>query len=521
MALLRFAPSPTGSLHLGGLRTALFNHLLARKLGGTWLLRIEDTDATRYDPQSVAGIKAGLQWAGIAPENADAPYYQSQRLDLYHEHAKKLLDQRLAYRCFCSPDTLAETRQRLSSLGSNATYDRTCLHLTDEEVHRRLRAGHKHVVRLLDTAVPTRPSIADMVFGAFKDVHTSLSTDTVLLKSDNFPTYHLASVIDDHDMGVTHVVRGEEWLASLPLHLDLYACFGWKPPEFGHLPLLLNADGTKMSKRASGWKVSSFEESGFEPEAVLNWLFLLGLSTSTHDEEVFRLEEMLQRFDLNHFSTHRAILDRSKLLHLNRSHIRRKAEEDDPKLLSRTQRVIKEELGTDVSVDEARTALKFAGDRVEVLPQLPAIAGYLFVEPNYASTEARKLKKSIPSEIYRQVCSDLLAALHPAPIITCMSDGNKAYITKLGDANPSLDTDDLHERWAAALASVRNALMKNKTASPKQIMATLRHALTGMEHGPPLAEIVQALPPYQILWRLARGSFDGAQRREIGLDAED
>ncbi|CAE7108352.1 unnamed protein product [Rhizoctonia solani] len=213
---LRFAPSPTGSLHLGGLRTALFNHVVAKKLGGTWALRIEDTDRSRLVPGSVEEIRKGLEWAGIMYDHGPgsggphAPYTQSERLDLYHKYTKKLLDSGHAYKCFCGPNRLSNTKEKLQKLGSNSTYDRACLNLSEEEIARRVRAGEKHVVRLNDTTVQDVKIGPDLVFGtSVQHTHAGLPTDPILLKSDLFPTYHLASVVDDHEMEITHVLRGE------------------------------------------------------------------------------------------------------------------------------------------------------------------------------------------------------------------------------------------------------------------------------------------------------------------------
>lgn len=273
MVLLRFAPSPTGALHLGGLRTALYNYLFAKKHGGKWILRIEDTDAARYVPTAVDGIRNALAWAGLPHDfgpgidGPHGPYFQSERLDLYHSYTRRLLESGHAYRCFCSPDKLAATREKLARTGSNATYDKSCLHLTEEEVARRVRAGERSIIRLNDDNLPDRASPTDIVFGVLRDAHASLPTDPVLLKSDLFPTYHLASVVDDHEMGITHVLRGEEWLPSLPLHLDLYSCLGLKPPLFAHLPILLNPNGTKMSKRNGDVSVLDFVRRGWEPES--------------------------------------------------------------------------------------------------------------------------------------------------------------------------------------------------------------------------------------------------------------
>ncbi|KAI9509861.1 hypothetical protein F5148DRAFT_1184185 [Russula earlei] len=344
--LLRFAPSPTGPLHLGGLRTALFNHAFARKTGGRWILRIEDTDATRTVPHSVEGIQHGLSWAGLEYDfgpgrnGPHGPYFQSERLDLYHRYARKLLDSGHAYRCFCTPDRLAQTRERLARAGLNSTYDKQCLSLSSEEVARRVRAGEKNVVRLNDSILPARAAQeADLIFGTLRDAHASLPTDPVLLKSDLFPTYHLASVVDDHEMGITHVLRGEEWLASLPLHLDLYAALSLSPPTYAHLPLLLNPDGSKMSKRKGNVQVLDYMRRGWEPDAVLNWLALAGWGNHIEPSDrggqasktikapdsttVMNISEIIDNFELGVVTHRRTTLDPAKLEFLNKHHLAR------------------------------------------------------------------------------------------------------------------------------------------------------------------------------------------------------
>ncbi|KAG6831645.1 hypothetical protein H0H92_008722 [Tricholoma furcatifolium] len=385
MVLLRFAPSPTGQLHLGGLRMALYNYLYAKRVGGKWMMRVEDTDATadkfnktRFVPDSVDGIRKALDWAGLeydygpGKDGPHAPYFQSERLDLYRSYAKKLLDSGHAYRCFCSVDKMTETRERLARSGSNKTYDKTCLHLTDEEVARRVRAGEKSVIRLnvsfitssphivwllkcftlaQDGNLPVRPPSTDLVFGNLKDAHLSLSTDPILLKTDLFPTYHLASVVDDHEMGITHVLRGEEWLLSYPLHLDLYSCLGLKPPHFAHIPILLNPDGTKMSKRKGDVQVIDYIRGGWEPQAVLNWLALAGwgakhempspaeashsprhgrlLQLAPDSTHVMTLSEMIKEFELSALTQRSSSLDPAKLEYLNKHHLMRLWETPD------------------------------------------------------------------------------------------------------------------------------------------------------------------------------------------------
>ncbi|EJT98428.1 Glutamyl/glutaminyl-tRNA synthetase [Dacryopinax primogenitus] len=334
---LRFAPSPTGSLHLGGLRTALFNHLLARKWGGKWLLRIEDTDQTRLVEGSVDEIRRGLEWAGLHYDEGPViggsygPYYQSKRLDMYHSHADDLLKKDHAYRCFCEPPQLAATRLRLQQSGSMAGYDRTCKRLEPADVKHLLGLNKPHCIRLslLQTPDTPPPAFEDLVFGT--PTPHPVPVDPIIVKTDGFPTYHLANVVDDHAMEITHVLRGEEWLPSVPLHLTLYASFGWEPPQFAHLPLLLNPDGSKMSKRTGvGAFVSEYIERGWEPEAVLNWLAIAGWGGKRDphappDPDVtpsyLSVTELIQKFDLDNFTNRRTVLSPTKVANLNKQHM--------------------------------------------------------------------------------------------------------------------------------------------------------------------------------------------------------
>ncbi|KAF9527903.1 hypothetical protein CPB83DRAFT_767702 [Crepidotus variabilis] len=356
MVLVRFAPSPTGPLHLGGLRMALYNHLFSKKNGGKWILRIEDTDKTRYVPGSVEGIQKALEWAGLnydygpGREGPHGPYFQSQRLDLYKGYASKLIESGHAYRCFCTPDTLATVKEKLARSGASASYDRRCLHLTEEEAARKVRAGEKHTIRFnvrasCTTALPSREPTQDLIFRSLRDAHQSLATDPILLKSDLFPTYHLASIVDDHEMGITHVLRGEEWITSLPLHQDLYAALKLPPPTFAHFPILLNPDGSKMSKRHGDIRVEDFIKRGWEPDAVLNWLLLCGYGVRTsssqdkgnskvsaHDQQahhlesntVMNLDEMVDVFDISHITQRNTILEAANLHYINKHHLMRK-----------------------------------------------------------------------------------------------------------------------------------------------------------------------------------------------------
>ena len=277
---VRFAPSPTGYLHVGGLRTALYNFLYARKMGGSFLLRIEDTDRARYVEGAVENLVQSLAWAGLrydegpGKEGNVGPYVQSERLALYRTHVDRLLKSGNAYYAFDTPEELDAMRKEQEQRRLSPKYDRRALKLTPEEIERKLGEGCPYVVRL---KVPEAETIAfdDCVRGRVEFSGVQID-DQVLLKSDGYPTYHLANVVDDHLMGITHVIRGEEWLSSTPKHVLLYHFFGWDLPVFAHLPLLLNADKSKLSKRQGDVSVEDYRLKGYLPEALVNFVALLG-----------------------------------------------------------------------------------------------------------------------------------------------------------------------------------------------------------------------------------------------------
>ncbi len=321
---VRFAPSPTGDLHVGGLRTALYNWLFARQQGGAFILRIEDTDQSRLKEGAVENLLKVMDWAGLDIDEGPGlggelgPYYQSERLEIYHEHVQQLVDSGHAYYCFCTPERLDELRERHRKMGVATRYDRRCRSLPADEARARA-ADENHVVRL---AVPEtgRIVVEDVIR---KKVAFELETvdDQVLLKGDGFPTYHLANVVDDHLMQVTHVIRGEEWLPSMPKHLLLYQAFGWEPPKFAHLPLLLNQDRSKLSKRQGHVAVEEYQAQGILPAALINFIALLGWHDQS-EQEVFSLEELIRAFSLERVQKGGAIFDTEKLTWLNGQHIR-------------------------------------------------------------------------------------------------------------------------------------------------------------------------------------------------------
>ncbi|HEX8577795.1 MAG TPA: glutamate--tRNA ligase, partial [Flavobacterium sp.] len=351
---VRFAPSPTGPLHIGGVRTALFNYLFAKKNGGTFYIRIEDTDQTRFVPGAEQYIMEALEWLGIAPDETVGknekfgPYRQSERKHLYQQYADQLVATGNAYYAFDTPEALDKLRKEYESEGKTFIYNHnnrekldTSLVLTQEETNNRIAKGQDFVIRF-KTPVNETLHIHDIIRGDIK-FDTNLLDDKVLYKSDGMPTYHLANIVDDHLMETSHVIRGEEWLPSLPLHILLYRSFGWDAPEFAHLPLILKPVGNgKLSKRDGDkmgfpvfpleWKTeegvsSGYREKGFFPETVVNFLALLGWNDGT-DKELYTLNELVAAFDLKRVHNAGAKFDPEKNKWFNHQYLIKRNNED-------------------------------------------------------------------------------------------------------------------------------------------------------------------------------------------------
>ncbi|MEI6510514.1 MAG: glutamate--tRNA ligase [Candidatus Uhrbacteria bacterium] len=329
----RFAPSPTGFLHVGGLRTALYNYLLARQQTGTYILRIEDTDRERFVPGAVESLLRMFERVNLLPDEGPklvdgviaqtgdvGPYIQSERLPIYAQYAKQLLDAGVAYVCFCSSERLDGLRKQQEIAKLSTKYDRHCASLSSEEVLRRLGAGESHVLRL---RVPEgETSFEDVIRGTIT-INNAEVDDQVLIKSDGFPTYHMAVVVDDHLMKITHVIRGEEWISSTPKHVILYRLFGWDAPLFAHLPLLLNPDKSKLSKRQGDVAVEDYLAKGYLPEALVNFVALLGFNPKA-DQEIYAIDELIELFDLAKINKSGAVFDQAKLNWMNGQYIMKK-----------------------------------------------------------------------------------------------------------------------------------------------------------------------------------------------------
>lgn len=321
---VRIAPSPTGDPHVGTAFMALFNMIFARHHKGVFILRIEDTDQSRSKPEYEENIYKSLKWCNIQwDEGPDVggdfgPYRQSERLSLYKEYGDQLLKEGKAYKCFCTSEELAEMREIMKSRGGRQGYDRRCRNLSEEEIEEKERAGLKSVLRLkvpLTGECCYEDNIKGKISVPWADVD-----DQVLLKTDGFPTYHLANVVDDHLMGITHVIRGDEWLSSMAKHLLLYEHFGWEPPILMHMPLLLGTDGKKLSKRKNPTSIFFYRDSGYLPEAFINFLTLMGYSMPD-DKELYSLEEIIESFDAKRIGVSGAVFDTKKLDWLNQQYI--------------------------------------------------------------------------------------------------------------------------------------------------------------------------------------------------------
>jgi nondiscriminating glutamyl-tRNA synthetase len=388
MVRVRIAPSPTGFLHIGTLRTALYDWLFARRHEGVFVLRIEDTDRTRYVEGAVENVLRTLSWAGIAPDEgpylADdgtvkergehGPYVQSARLSLYRKYADELLQKDAAYRCFCSAERLEEVRKAQTAANRPMTYDRLCRKLAPEEAAKRAEAGESHVLRL---AVPESGTteFTDEIRGLVQFANADVD-DQVLMKSDGYPTYHLAVVIDDHLMRITHVIRGEEWIPSTPKHVLLYQAFGWELPRFAHLPLLLNADRSKLSKRQGDVAVEDYRAKGFLPEALVNFVALMGWNPSG-TQEVYTKKELAAVFDLSKVNKAGAVFDPKKLEWLNREYLRSLP-------LERVAAEAKQFYAQQGMADAAEAeptfsrAVSLERGRVSTLAELPEATSFLF-----------------------------------------------------------------------------------------------------------------------------------------------
>ncbi len=489
---MRFAPSPTGPLHIGGVRTALYNYLFARRNGGKFILRIEDTDQTRFVPGAEDYIIESLTWCGITFDEGVhiggpyGPYRQSDRKALYRQYADELISKGHAYYAFDTPEELEAERKA----NPNFQYDsstrsrlKNSLTLPPEEVSRRIDTGETYVIRAL---IPANEivEVNDHIRGVVQ-VNSNLLDDKVLYKSDGMPTYHLANIVDDHLMEITHVIRGEEWLPSAPLHVLLYRFFGWQAPEFAHLPLLLKPDGNgKLSKRdgdrlgfpvyplrwtdpKTGEQSSGYRESGYYPEAFINMLALLGWNPG-NDREIFTMDELVQLFSLDRVGKSGSRFDPEKARWFNQQYLRMRT---DRQLAEEFLPILKEK-GIETDLDYVEKVVSLIKDRVNFVKELWDHGWFFFEAPE--SYDPEVIKKRWKTET-------------PAVM--------EKLIQQLAGLN-SFDTAVLDE-------TIKTFLTENQLGMGA-VMNALRLCLTGASIGPHLTDIMAVIGKEETLHRIRK-----------------
>ncbi|MFA6429201.1 MAG: glutamate--tRNA ligase [Patescibacteria group bacterium] len=400
---VRFAPSPTGFLHVGGLRTALYNWFFARKHGGTFVLRVEDTDRTRYVEGATESLCRTFKAVGLLPDEGmmiddegklfekgdHGPYLQSRNKERHLGYAKELMAKGHAYYCFCSKERLEEMAKQQQALKQPPMYDRHCRSLPREEAEKRVADGEAHVIRL---AVPTEGTLVveDLIRGRM-EFPWAQSDDQVIVKSDGFPTYHLAAMADDHDMAISHVIRADEWISSLPKHVFIYQSMGWELPQWAHVPLILNPDRSKLSKRQGDVAVEDYLAKGYLPEAILNFIALLGWNP-TADREIFTKEELASLFEIGKVNKAGAIFNTEKLNWLNAHYLKQMTEEE---YLQMCRPWLPKEEDDHAFLDRVCLIVR---DRLEVPKDLPEMTRFLFAPVSELDPAIIPWKKSTEEE---------------------------------------------------------------------------------------------------------------------------
>jgi len=476
---VRFAPSPTGFLHIGGLRTALYNELFAKNQGGKFILRIEDTDRERFVDGSIESLVSvfarlkiefdegpKLENNKIVQVGNYGPYIQSERLPIYKKYVDELVQNKHAYYCFCCTEDLASQRKEQEALKMPTKYNRHCAHLSAEEIQIKLEAKEPYVIRL---RVPEgKTTFEDIIRGSITISHEEVD-DQVLLKSDGFPTYHLAVVVDDHLMEITHVLRAEEWIPSTPKHILLYQMFGWEIPKFAHLPQLLNADRSKLSKRQGDVACEDYLEKGYLPEALINFLALLGYNPKG-DQEVYKKEELVSLFDLSKVNPSGAIVNFEKLNWMNQVYIKQKSAKELAEL--------------------CRPFLERAGKSVEqnLLLRIMSVERYRMTTLAECVTLVDSYQK--------------LEAYDPALLVWKKSDANDAKIQLLA-VQSVLEGLKENEFTLEGLEIAIKAFISTQGLQNGNVLWPMRVALSGKSQSPGPFELAFALGKKESLQRLA------------------
>ena len=481
MVRLRFAPSPTGYLHIGGLRTALYNYLYAKQNGGKFLLRIEDTDRTRYVEGAIENLIHELKWAGVEADEGVCldengkitevgecgPYIQSERVEkgIYNKYAEELIEKGYAYYCFCSKERLDDVKNQQKADGKIPRYDGLCRGVSIEDAKKRIANGESYVIRL---KLPENRNIVfeDVIKGRIT-INTNDMDDQVLIKADGFPTYHFAVVVDDHLMGITHIVRGDEWISSTPKHIYLYEALGFEKPIFVHLPTVLNKSGKKLSKRNDDASVEDFRLKGYLPEALINYLALVGWSPESN-EEILSLDEMVKQFSFDRVSKSGGVFDVDKLDWVNAQYIR-KMEVSELAKLVKPYLVKAGFIKEDICEKRLELITKTFQESISRLPEIVEQSRFLF-EDVAVEPDALKMRNVEHIEILKEKMKEELSQI-----------------------------EEMDEETAK---SFMKKVQKASGFKGKDLYMPVRALLTGQVHGPELSNILEILGKGEILRRL-------------------
>ena len=482
---VRFAPSPTGFVHIGSLRTALYNYLFAKKMGGEYILRVEDTDQTRLVEGAIENMLTSMEWGGVnhsegvvLDENGNitqkgeyGPYVQSERLDIYKEYIKQLLDNGQAYYCFCTKERLDKVREDQKEAGETPRYDGHCRDLNKEEIETKIAAGESYVIRL---RLPENHVIkfTDLVRGE-TEFNTNDLDDQVLIKTDGFPTYHFAVVVDDHLMKITHVIRGEEWVSSTPKHVYLYEAFGWEAPTFVHLPNILNQEKKKLSKRQGDVGVEDFKKKGYLPEGLINYVALVGWSPEDN-QEIFTMEELEKAFSVERVSKSGGVFDTEKLNWVNQHYIK---DADDAYLTDLALPFLVE--AGFITEEEATTKYEFLKGMVSVLKEKLQYVKEI--------TEHANIFFGNEVELETEECREFLNLEHIPTLID-------ALLSKVENA------EVVDEAFVKAMFK---EIQKEHGIKGKNLFMGSRIVITGQMHGPDLPKTMEVLGKTNCLARIA------------------
>ena len=493
---VRIAPSPTGDPHVGTAYIGLFNYAFAKHNQGDFLLRIEDTDRTRFSGNSEQQIFDSMKWLGLNyDEGPDVggnkgPYRQSERFHIYKEYAEKLVEKGEAYYCFCTSERLQKLRDRQVAMKQAPGYDGHCRNLTAEEVKSKLEAGEAYVIRLR-MPYEGETIVKDELRGNIIFENSKID-DQVLLKSDGFPTYHLANIVDDYLMGITHVIRAEEWIASTPKHIQLYKAFGWEEPKWYHMPLLRNADKTKISKRKNPVSLNYYREEGYLREGLLNFLALMGWSLGG-DKEIFTLDEMIENFSFDRISLGGPVFDLVKLGWVNNHHMRLKDIDELTKLALPyyiAKGYYKDENLSEVEYNKLKRIVEITREGAQTLKELPELSSIYFEDefelPIIDETMNKKERKSI-----EKLKSSLEAEIGKKSI--------GLFVEKMSKQN-----EDISEEEAKTILT---ELQEELGEGPGAVIMPLRAVVTGKARGADLYTVISIIGKKRTLDRVARFTF--------------